>query len=113
MLTFVQGANAALSFLLEIAVLVAACFWGFTHTGSIFLRVAAGLGAPVALAVVWFFFGAPGATFALSGAGRVVLEVLWFGAGAVFLVAAGKRRLAAVFVGLYLVNTVLRIIWHQ
>jgi uncharacterized protein DUF2568 len=109
MLKVIWNANLALAFLLELAVLAAAGYWGFTRDTGVPARFVLGLGVPVALIVVWYFLGAPGATYAVHGVGRVVLEVLWFGSAVVFLALAGHQGWAAVFLGLYLLNTVLRL----
>jgi Protein of unknown function (DUF2568) len=113
MLAVVMGANSALSFLLELAVLVAAGYWGFTRKTGSAGRFVAGIGASGALAVLWFLFGAPGGAHAAHGAGRVLLEALWFGSGALALAASGRRRPAFAFVCLYLLNTGLRLVWHR
>jgi hypothetical protein len=113
MLEAIKGVNSALSFFLELAVLVAVCYWGFKLKANMAVKVVAGIGALVVFAVVWFLFGAPDATYEAHGAGRVVLEVLWFGGGAAALAASGRRNLSVIFVVLYVINAVLRIIWNQ
>ncbi|PPS83708.1 DUF2568 domain-containing protein [Streptomyces sp. MH60] len=61
----------------------------------------------------WAPFGAPRARYPARGGGRVVLEVLWFGAGAAALAASGRPVLAAVFAGVCLADAVLGRRWRQ
>ncbi len=112
-LTTVKNANLALMFLLELAVYVAAAIWGATVSQVPAVRLAAGIGAPVALAAIWGVFGSPRARFPARGAARVALELAWFGAGAAALGAAGHVAAAIVFGALYLTNAALRRLWHQ
>ncbi|MEU6738484.1 YrdB family protein [Streptosporangium sandarakinum] len=116
MLTLAKGANLLVMFLLELGVLVAAGVWGFTAGSNWPMRLLLGLGAPVAFAVVWAVFGAGGganAPIPATGLGRVALEVVWFGGGAVALVAAGRPGVGALLAAVYLVNAVLRLLWNQ
>ncbi|MEV4220964.1 YrdB family protein [Nonomuraea sp. NPDC049725] len=111
-----KGANMVLMFLLELGVIASAGYWGFTLQAHWAVKVVAGLGAPALFIAAWALFGAGGganATFPLTGAGRVVLEILWFGGGALALYAAGQARAAAVFAALFVLNAVLRIVWKQ
>ncbi len=109
----VKYLNPLLMFLLELSVYAAACLWGFSVPHGWPVRLALGIGAPVALGVMWALFGAPRAPRPAHGAGRVVLEVLWFGSGAAALAAAGRTGWAAAFAALYVVNAVLRQAWDQ
>jgi hypothetical protein len=113
MLASLRSLNLLLMFVLELAVYAAACRWGFTTVGGWPGRVALGLGAPVVLAVVWALFGAPRAARPARGAGRVLLEVLWFGCGAAALAAAGWTGWAAAFAALFVLNAALRVAWGQ
>jgi hypothetical protein len=90
----VNGIRMTVAFLLEVAMLVALAYWGF-HTGDgIVLKLVFGLGAPVLAGVVWGLFVAPKASHPLPVAGRFVVEVVVFAAGAAALWSAGQRTLA-------------------
>ncbi len=109
-----KGANLALTFLLELGVLFAAGRWGFTLDAGAVLRILAGLGAPAALATLWGLFMAGGkAPFQFHGLARAVFEIVWFGIGAGALAASGLVTAGAVFYALYVINAVLRLVWHQ
>ena len=94
-------ANLALTFFLELAVLVALGYWGFHR--SILL----GLGAPALAILVWAFFGAPTARWHLRGPWRVCLLILFYGSAVLALWAAGQPSWALVFAGLVLANQLL------
>lgn len=116
MVGMVKGANLALMFFLELGVIAAAGYWGFTVNQSWLIKVVAGLGAPALFIAAWALFGAGGganATFPATGIWRAVLEILWFGGGAAALYAAGAATPAAVFAILFVLNAALRIIWKQ
>ncbi|MGN9781785.1 YrdB family protein [Nonomuraea sp. ZG12] len=116
MLTLAKGANLALMFLLELGVLVSAGYWGFTVSPTWAVKLLAGIGAPALFIALWALFGAGGgenAVLPAMGAARVVLEIVWFGGGALALYAAGAVTPAAVFAALFILNAVLRIVWKQ
>ncbi|GAA3531712.1 YrdB family protein [Nonomuraea rosea] len=116
MLTLAKGANAALMFFLELGVLAAVGYWGFTLGAGWPIRLLAGLGGPALFIAAWALFGAGGganATYPLTGLARAALEILWFGGGALALYASGLVTWGVVFYGLFVLNAVLRIIWKQ
>jgi hypothetical protein len=94
-----------LGLLLELAVYAAVAYYGWTRH-----HWAAGIALIVLFAAVWGTFGAPGATIALHGPARALLEILWFGGGAAALALAGRRRWAVAFVLLYLLSVVLQLV---
>ncbi|MGZ6697594.1 MAG: DUF2568 domain-containing protein [Solirubrobacteraceae bacterium] len=79
----------ALHFLLELCV-VAALAWAGAQVG-----VALAVLAPLAAVAFWGAFGAPRARWHATGAGRLAVLVVFFGAGAVTLAAAGQPVLGA------------------
>ncbi|NUW37579.1 YrdB family protein [Nonomuraea sp. SMC257] len=116
MLTTLKGANAVLMFVLEMGVLASVAYWGFTVSPNWAIKLLAGLGGPAVFIAVWALFGAGGganATIPLTGIARAILEIVWFGGGAFFLYAAGRAVPAAVFVLVFVVNAILRILWKQ
>ncbi|MGW5367392.1 DUF2568 domain-containing protein [Streptomyces sp. NPDC004009] len=89
-----KAVNLVVLFLLELVVLGAVLYWGITRggaTGFLLGIVGAGL-----LAELWGLLASPRARFKLHGTARLVFEVLWFGAGAAALYAAGAHAWAAV-----------------
>jgi hypothetical protein len=114
MLTVAKGTNLAVMFLLELGVLAAVGFWGFTLDSGVLVRLPAGIGGPALFVAVWAIFGAAnGARIPLKGLSRAALEVLWFGGAAVALAASGHPVMGSAFAVVYVVNAVLRLAWHQ
>ncbi|MCK2219962.1 YrdB family protein [Actinomadura sp. ATCC 31491] len=111
-----KHANMALMFFLELGVLAAVGYWGFTLSANWGVKLLAGLGGPALFALVWALFAAGGganATFPLTGLARAALEIAWFGGGALALYAAGAITPAVVLAGLFILNAVLRLVWKQ
>ncbi|WP_344446977.1 YrdB family protein [Kitasatospora nipponensis] len=106
----VKDANAALAFLVELAVYAAAGYWGFTRGGGLPKRLLLAVGAPALLIVVWALFGAPSATHPVHGAARALLELCWFGSGAAALGISRGPRAALWFIAAYLLGTVIQFI---
>ncbi len=112
-LTALQYANLALSFLLELSLLVALAYWGFhAGTGTIG-QIALGIGIPLLVAVLWGIFLAPRATVRLPAVPRFVVELVLFGLAVAGLAAAGQPSLAWVFGLILVVNRILIIVWRQ
>ncbi len=90
-----------LMFLLELALLAALGYWGWTqHEGL--LRVLLAIGLPLVAAVLWGVFRVPGepgdAVVAVRGLVRLALELGLF-ALAVILLAASNQPTTAVILG--------------
>ena len=109
----IKGANLALRFLLELCVLGALGYWGFTTGNTTIAKIALGVGAPLVAAVVWAVFVSPRASVQLPGLVVLVLQVLVFGCAAAALVATGHRPLALVFVVTVVINALLMYVWGQ
>jgi hypothetical protein len=112
-LTALKGINLGLAFLLELGVLVALGYWGFTVGPNTFVKVVLGLGAPALAVVVWAIFGAPKSPTQLQGAAYLALQAVFFGGGALALVVAGQRGLGVAFALIALVNCTAAAIWRQ
>jgi hypothetical protein len=85
--TAITGVSLAVQFAAELVVLAALAVWGHGAVDGIG-RYALMVAAPAVAAVVWGVFGAPRGPRHLTGLGRRVLQVVWFGAGALALGAA-------------------------
>lgn len=112
-LTGLKGANLALTFLLELCVLGALAYWGWTAGTNITDKLGFGVGAPAVAIVVWTIFGAPRARRRLKGAAYWALRVAFDAAGALALYAAGLHLTALVFAVVAAVNCALGILWKQ
>jgi hypothetical protein len=92
-----QTMNLAVAFLLELCVLAALVYWGFSSGGGLPTRLALGLGAPLVAAVVWGLLLAPRATVSLGEPWSGLLKAAVFLAASLALYAAGQATLAWVF----------------
>ncbi|MCZ7435189.1 YrdB family protein [Micromonospora sp. WMMC241] len=84
-----KAALLGLVFLLELALLAAAGFWGFTLDAGWPVRLLAGLGAPLALAVTWGVFCSPRAAVPLPAPAKLTVQAACFLTGGVLLALAG------------------------
>jgi hypothetical protein len=99
--------NLGLRFVLELCMLVALGIWGFSE------NIVLGVAAPLAAAVVWGLWIAPKATRRLRDPGRLVAELVLFGAAGVALTAAGHPLAAAVFLAAVALSEVLMLACGQ
>ncbi len=113
MLGPVKVANLALSFLLELAVLVAVGVCGVTVGSGAAVHALLGLGGPLLYAVAWGTCAAPRARRPLHGVPRFAFELAWFGSAVVLLGLAGHVLWATVLALLCVVNQVLAQVWRQ
>lgn len=109
----VHQVNLALAFLLELAVLVAVGYWGFTLDAHWAVRVLAGIGAPLLLAVLWGLFASPKATYPLHGFANAAFQTGWFGSGGVALVLAGRTLPGVLLFAVWLANTLILRLPHR
>ncbi|MEV4295765.1 YrdB family protein [Microbispora rosea] len=114
MLIVAKGTISAVVFFLELGVLVALAYWGFTREGNVLMKILLGLGGPAVFATLWGLFMAGGkAPHQLHGIARAAFEVVWFGAGAAALAASGLVTAGVVFAVVYVVDGVLRLLTDQ
>ncbi|WP_446217092.1 YrdB family protein [Micromonospora sp. IBHARD004] len=100
----------AILFLLEVAMLVAAAWWGFTLDAGWSVRLLAGLGAPLLIAVVWGTFCSPKATVSLPAPAKITIQAACFVTGGVLLALAGRPVPAVLLVALWAADkTLLRL----
>ena len=105
--------NLALAFLLELCMLAALGYWGFTLDQGLAMRAGAGLGLPILAAVIWGMWMAPRAPNRLPEPWHLIAELIMFGLAIAALYAAGRPRLALAFGLIYAINVALRYVWRQ
>lgn len=103
----IRTINLGVAFLLELAVLFAVGHWGLTLSQGWPVRLLAGVGGVLLMAVLWGVFAAPKATAPLHGVPDVVFRLAWFGVGAVAFWAAGVPLAGVALAVLYLVNALM------
>ncbi|GAA4570314.1 hypothetical protein GCM10023176_28570 [Micromonospora coerulea] len=96
-----------LAFLLELALLAAAGWWGFHLDAGLPVRLLAGIGAPLLIAVVWGVFCSPRAAVQLPAPAKYAVQAACFGAGGLLLAFAGRPLAGTVLVVLWAVNNAL------
>ncbi len=109
--------NLALRFCLELIILYALGYWGWTqHTGT--ARILWTFGLPLGAAALWGTYrvnGDPGkAPVPIPGPARLVLEVVFFGAAGWALYAAGRGMWGLIFGMVVLAHYLVsydRILW--
>ncbi|MDQ5851363.1 MAG: YrdB family protein [Chloroflexota bacterium] len=109
----IKGANLALRFLLELCMLAALGYWGFTTGRGTLARWGLGIGAPLVAAVVWGLFLAPNSSMRLQGPPQILLEIVIFGVAIGALYVAGRPTLAGGFALVVVINRVLMMVWGQ
>ena len=95
--------NLGVAFLLELAVLIALCYWGFHLSGP--LRFVAGIGTPIVFAVLWGLFAAPKASMPLHGAANVAFQIAWFACGAAAFILADAVAAGLTLAVVYAANS--------
>ena len=111
-MAFLKTANLTLAFLLELCMLAALGYWGFSSGSGWITRIGLGLGAPVLCAVVWGTFLSPRAAVHVPEPIHVLLEVVVFGAAVAALAAAGLLGLAWAFGIITVLNKLFLYIWR-
>lgn len=110
-MSLVVGIVLSLKFLLELASLVAAGYWGFHLTDIGILRWALALAVPAVAAVIWSIWIAPRAEHRLDQPWLVIAQLTVFGLAALALWATGQPALAvALGSAAALVETLLLVI---
>ncbi len=112
-MTILKGINAAVSFLLELAMLGAFAYWGAQSGESTLIKVVLAVGLPLVAIVIWGVYNAPRSARRLPPVPRILLSLLLFIGAAVALAVAGQPALALVFVVVAVVNQVLIYVWKQ
>ncbi len=111
--TVIKNANLALTFFLELGVLVALGYWGFQTGQGTAARFALGLGTPAAAIVLWGLFGAPRGRWHLKGIWRLLLQIVFFGSAALALAVAVNPGLGIAWALVCLMNAALNYAWKQ
>jgi hypothetical protein len=109
----IKPTNLLVRFLLELCMLIALGYWGFSRAETGLLRFVLGIGCPLLAAVVWGFWLAPASSRRLVEPWRSLAELILFGIASIALYRAGQPGVAAAFVLIYLLNKILIILWKQ
>ncbi len=111
--SILKVANLALSFFLELCMVLAYGYWGFTTGSGLIMQLLLGIGVPLIVIVIWGIFLAPASKQRLQGVPHWTLEIILFVASIVALFVAGQPSWAIIFAVLYSINVTLRLVWKQ
>ncbi len=112
-MNILKAANLALSFLLELCMLAAFVYWGFTTGNGLSAQLLLGIGVPLVVIIFWGIFMAPASARRLPRLPHWIVEIILFAAAIVALYAAGQPGLAMIFAVVYALNVILRLAWKQ
>lgn len=113
MFAFIKNVNLAVAFLLELCLLAAFCYWGFSTNWGIIARIGIGIGVPVLVAIIWGCFEAPRAAWPLPEPWHLLVKLALFGLGSAALCAAGRWKLGLSFTVIFLISMALAYAWGQ
>ena len=100
----VMWGNAALAFLLELAMLAALGLWAFHSTPGGWLSWLAAVAIVAAAILIWAVWAAPRSKTRLPPLPLLALKALLFGCAAIGLAAAGQAPLGVVLAAIAAVN---------
>ena len=114
MIGLLKGANLALAFLLELAMLAAFAYAGWQITPLTLVRIVLAVGLPLLAIVLWALWAAPRAgKTKLKQPWRSVFQIAIFGAAAIGLWLVGQGGLAAIFAALVAINISAALVFKQ
>lgn len=105
--------NVTVRFLLELCLLAAVGYWGFKTQSTWLMKILLGIGLPILIATLWGLFVAPKATYPLSGASHLTVELVLLSLGSIALFASDKPTLAWIYTIAFVVNKILLVVWKQ
>lgn len=113
MIATLRGANLALAFLLELAMLAALAFAGWMASDVFWLRLVLAIALPGLAIVLWGLFAAPRSARRLEGRALLGFKIIIFAVAAAALWAAGQALAAVVFGALVAINLGLAGVFRQ
>lgn len=107
-----KSLNLVLAFVLELSMLAAFAYFGFTATSQLPLQITLAVGLPLAVAVIWGFWLAPRASRRLQEPWLVIAKLALFGLATLALYVTGQPLPAVILGVLFLANTALLYLLH-
>lgn len=108
-----KALNLTLRFILELILLLSLGYWGFHLDQGLLLKIAAGIGLPLAAAILWGMFISPKATLQLPLIGVLIIESFLFGLSVLSLIDLGFMMFAILFGCIAFLNRFIIIRWKQ
>ena len=113
MIETLKGLNLARAFILELCAVGALAYWGFNASENTLIQLLLGIGAPLALIVMWGMYLAPRSSRRFKEPVLTIAKLIIFGFATAALTWAGQTTAAAIFLAAALVNLVLALVWKQ
>ena len=105
--------NLLISFLLEIALLILAGYWGFQQRESVLMKYTLAIALPVVIAILWGIFAAPKSKRRLKNPFRTILKLALFSLAVFFSFQTGHSLLAVVLAVVTFMNVIVAYILSQ
>jgi len=102
-----KSLNLALAFILELCILAAFAYFGFTSASQLPLQIVLAIGLPVVVGVIWGIWLAPRSSRRLKEPWLLIAKIVLFALATVALYVAGQTLAALILGVLFLVNTTL------
>jgi hypothetical protein len=112
-MSILKAVNLALSFFLELCMVLAYGYWGFKTGSGLVSQLLLGIGVPLVVIVIWGIFLAPASKQRLRSVPHWALEIILFVTAIVALFVAGQPGWATTLAVLYAINVTLRLVWKQ
>jgi hypothetical protein len=97
MLEAIKSVNATLAFVLELGVLAALGYWGWTLGPGLLARIGLLIGLPLLAILVWGMWGAPRSKWQLQGLWFLLLRIVFFSSAVVALTNASQYTMGVIF----------------
>jgi hypothetical protein len=108
-----RAMNLAGAFVLELCMLAAYGYWGFTLRTALVWRIAASIGVLLVVATTWAVLAAPRSIRRLQQPWLILLKLALFALAALALALTGRRVAGALLFGMASVNLALALLWKQ
>ncbi len=112
-MNILKALNLGLAFFLELFMLIAFVWGGFSLHVSTGLKVLIGIGVPLVVVVIWGMYFAPNSNHRLATPWLQLAIFALYGIAAFVLARGASKHAAITFLTLGLVNLLLSIIWKQ
>jgi len=114
MIQSLRSGNMLLAFLLEVAMLAAFCYAGWTATPILWLRIVLAVGLPALAIVLWGMWAAPRAgKRRLKMPALMIFKAIIFAAATVAWAIAGQAFIGAIFAVLAAINVLAMLAFRQ
>jgi hypothetical protein len=101
------------SFLLEVALLIIAGYWGFQQGENVLMKYVFAIILPVFIAILWGIFAAPKSKKRLKNPFRIIFKLTLFSLAVFFSYQMGLLLLAIIIAIITCINLVMAFVFLQ